>query len=101
MPAPPIVSDTVGLLWQGGEDGCCFVCHTRLACLTDLHDSPFYCTSTNHIQLTAGRYSSFALSSCLYNYSHAVAHSDSLVGLKLCGPGSKPKPLNLHQRNTV
>jgi len=54
----PVVSDIVGLLWRGGEDECCIVCCTRLAHLTDLRDSPFYYTSTNHIRPTAGRYSS-------------------------------------------
>jgi len=32
--SPPIVSDVVGLLWRGGEDGCWIVNCTRLACLT-------------------------------------------------------------------
>jgi len=53
----PVVSNIVGLLWQRGEYGCCIVRHTRLTHLTALRNSPFYYTSTNHIQLTAGRYS--------------------------------------------
>ena len=52
-----VVIDIVGLFRRGGEDGCCIVLRTHLASLTDLHDSPFFCTSTNHIWLNAGRYS--------------------------------------------
>jgi len=36
---PLIVSDIVGLLWWVGEDGCCIVHHTCLACLMDLQHS--------------------------------------------------------------
>jgi len=85
---PPVVSDIIGLLLQGGKNGCCIV---RYIHSLDLCNSQFYCTSTNHIQLTANRYSSIALTIYLYD----VALSGSLAGLKLCGPGSRPKPLNL------
>ena len=50
----------------------------------------FYCT--NHIRLTAGRYSSIT---SLTIFAHAVALLGGLEGLKLCGPDSKPQPLNL------
>ena len=58
---PPVVSDIIGLLLQGGKNGCCTVCYTRLAHSLDLYNSQFYCTTTNHIQLTAGGYSSIAM----------------------------------------
>ena len=93
---PPTVSDTVGLLWREREGGST-VCSTRLVRLTNLRDLPFYCTSTNPIPLTAGHYSSIAIIIYLY----AVALSGSLAELKLCSPGSRPKPLNLHQWNAV
>jgi len=86
---PATVIDIVGLFWRGGEDSCCIVCHTRLAHLTTLRDSPFYCTSTNRIRLTAGHYGSIVLTIYLY----AVALLDGPAELLLCGPGSSPKPL--------
>jgi len=54
-----------------------------------------HCISANSIRLTAGRYSSIALTL----YAYAVAFSGSPAGLKLCscGPGSRPKPFNLRQ----
>ena len=76
---PRMVSDILGLLWRAVEDGWCIVWHTCLACLTDLRDSPFYCTS-----LTAGRYSSIALNiNTLFHFWAA----------QQCCPGG-PEPLN-------
>jgi len=51
-----------------------------------MRDSPLYCTSTNHIRLTVGYYSSIALTTNLYD----VALSGSQAGLKLCRHGSRP-----------
>ena len=83
------------LLRWGREDGCCTVRCTHRARLSDVRDSPFYCTSTNHIWLAAGRYCHTAVTMCLC----AVAFLGGLAVLNFCGPGSRPKPLNLRQRN--
>jgi len=82
----PVVSEIVGLLWWGAENGWCIVGMSAtltlpisLICVIHL------CASTNHIRLTAGCYRSIALTI----YMYAVTLTGGPAGLRLCGTCSR------------